>query len=117
MELSAEIHSTSAQDVEKLMTSAAFLEAMMKAQQPQAGTGKFEVHADQGTLHLSLTIPEEVLKKAMDAQAARIKSALAASQPKTAPVIAVPQPASGSQVPRVLNPDGGTAVITLPGRP
>ena len=117
LELSAEIHSTSAQDVEKLMASASFLDAVMKAQQSQAGTGKLDVHADKGTLYLSLTIPEEVLRKAMDAQAAGMKAALAAPRPEAKSVAPAPKPKSPAGTPRTLNPDGGTGVVRLPGGP
>ena len=114
LELSAEIHSTSPQDAEKLMAMAGFLQSMMKAQQPQASAAKFDVHADQGTLRLSLSVPEEELKKAMDAQAARMKAAKAAPKPKAEPVIIAPQPEVETAMPHVLNPDGGTGVISLP---
>ena len=82
LELNAEIHSTSPQDAEKLMALASFLETMMRARQPQTTGTKLDVHADHGTLRLLLTVPEEELKKAMAAQAAGMKSALAARKPK-----------------------------------
>jgi hypothetical protein len=114
LELNAEIHSTSPQDAEKLMALASFLETMMRARQPQTTGTKLDVHADHGTLRLLVTVPEEELKKAMAAQAAGMKSALAARKPKTEPVTIAPKPGSQTEAPRVLNPDGGTGVVSLP---
>jgi hypothetical protein len=111
LELNAEIHSTSAEDAQKLLATASLLEAMMKAQQPQSSGTKLDVHADQGTLRLVLTVPEEEMKKAM---AAGMRSAQAASQPKAEPAVAAPKQEPQSGTPRVLNPSGGTGAISLP---
>jgi hypothetical protein len=128
LELAAEIHTASLQDAERMMASMGLLEALIKARQPQASSAKFEVRADQGTLRVSLSVSEEELKKAIDSQAALIQSAMqsgsksgpsAVAPAATAapPVPATPDPKTATASPRVLNPGGGTAAITLPGRP
>lgn len=108
LELAAAIHAASAKDAEKLTASMRLIETMLKAQQPSANSAKLDIRAENGTLKLSLAIPEEELKKAIAAQRASVKPAAPA---KTGPTITSEQ--TSTLPPKT---DGGTAVFTLPGK-
>jgi len=108
LELAAEIHVASAKDAEKLTASVRLIEAMLKAQQPSADSARLDIRVENGTLKLSLAVPEEELKKAMTAQRASVKPAAAA---KTGLTI-TSEPASAPP-PKT---DGSTGVLTLPGK-
>jgi hypothetical protein len=84
----------SSKDVEKLMQSLKMLEFMISAQQKKEGGPKFDLQSDHETVKLSLFIPEEDLKKGIEAQKATLTTALGgASQPAAAPK---PVPTPGS---------------------
>jgi hypothetical protein len=118
LELAAEFHTRSPQDAKKLEDSLAFFEAMLKAQQPSASQAKVDIHAEGGTLKLSLAISEEELKKAIEQQSAALKRAVArgaGTAAAPAPEVEIlPKPAAPGE-PAVLNPSGGTGVVMLPG--
>ena len=130
LRLAAEVHMRTPQDAEKLTSTLRLVEAMMKEQKKTSKNTAFDIRADnQGTLRLSLILPEAELKKAMREEktslAAAISSglpALVASQrmkPAAAPAeppvpVVFRQPApSDSKV--LTNADGDAVVLTLPG--
>jgi len=108
LDLAAEIHAASPQDVAKLTASLKLLELMLKAQQPSMSGAQVALHSENGTLRISLNITEEEFKKAIAAQRAALQQALA-PQP-------APRPAPKPAPPQVLTKDGDTLVLTLPGK-
>ena len=110
LELSARLHLTSVEEAKKLTSSLRMLEAMMKAQ-PQSGGTRFSLRSENGTLQLSLAIPEEELKKAIEAQRATLASAVAAQVGrKTMPAVAPSEPKT------LTDEKGNTVMVTLPGK-
>jgi hypothetical protein len=114
LELGAEIHARSPQDLEKLRSTVAFVVDMLKAQQPAARGAKFDLRMEEGSLKLNVSIPEEALKKALQPQAV-------AALYNRAPVIgpAAPKVAADHKVaatPQLVDKDGNAVVLTLPGR-
>ena len=113
LEMAAEVHARSPQDAEKLSASLGLLSAMLKAQQP-AGGAKFDLQADNGTFKLAIAIPEEELKKAMEAQSGMLAQMLGGGTMAPATRLA-PGPAPRTTPPPVLDKAGNTVVLTLPG--
>lgn len=102
LELAGQIHLRTAKDTEKLMQTMKLLE-MMVAMQPKVSPGgqKFELSADQNTIRLSLFIPEEDLKKSIEAQKGKW----------TTTAVPKPEPTPGSTV---KNERGDNVTVTLP---
>src|ERR1035441_5800226 len=69
LELGAEIHARSSKDAEQLSATLGMLQAMIQAKQPTAGAAKFDVHAEDGTIKVSMTVPEAEVLKAIETQA------------------------------------------------
>jgi hypothetical protein len=105
LELAGEVHARSLKDAQQLKQAAQFLELMMKSQ-PGGDSAKLDIHEDHGTLKLALTISEEELKKAVEAQ----RAALAA---RKAPGGGVKITTSTPQAKPGYN---GPNVFTLPGK-
>jgi hypothetical protein len=124
LEVSGEIHARSPQEAAKLSASMQMLQAMMSAQMPKNSPVKLATSVEDGTLRLSLTVPEEELRKALASQGAAMSGAFQnaaqrAARPGAgaeafAPVItggtSTPVPSSGNH-----NPNAGTGTFTLPG--
>src|ERR1017187_87598 len=66
LELGAEIHARSPKDAEQLSATLGMLQAMIQAKQPTAGAAKFDVHAEDGTIKVSMTVPEAEVLKAIE---------------------------------------------------
>jgi hypothetical protein len=126
LELGAELHAASAQDVEKLKASVGFIEMLMKAQQPAANSPKIDVGVKNGTIKLALTIPEDEFNKMIQTQRAALQQNLKSNASNaglntnldtsvkiTAPVEQAPLKAQPVRAPVV---NGGTTVFTLPGQ-
>jgi hypothetical protein len=101
LEITAQLHARSPKDVEKLTSSVQLIQAMVNAQQPSSTAAKFDVRAENGSLRISLSVPEEEIKKAIETHRAALKPAHPAA-PKLPP-------------PGVQTTDGGTVIVTLPG--
>jgi hypothetical protein len=116
LELSGQIHVRSSKDTEKMMATIQLVAAMMKLQAPPASGAKFDVQSDRNNVKLSLFIPEEELKKGMQAQMTGFGSWLKSDS--TAPkLMADPVRSYVSPRPGVVKNDRGDAVVvTLPGR-
>jgi len=110
LELTADLHVRSAKDLEKLSASLQFLEAMLKAQPAGADEGRLDLRTENATIHVSLSIPEEALKKAVAAQ----RASFASARPPT-PVPA-PKPAPPAKTETVQDSSGNTVTVRLPGR-
>jgi hypothetical protein len=115
LQIMAELHPRSSDDVAPLTESLKLIESMVKASRPSLddGTSIGIETADNGTMKLSLAVSEEQLAKAIQNQ----KPAEVAVTASTEPVhketanrkVRTPAPVDHSQ-------DGGTTVFTLPGR-
>ena len=112
LECVADLHVRSPRDLEKLSSSLQLLEAMWKAQPAGASEGHFDLHTENGAIHASLSIPEEVLKKAVAAQRASLASSVAA---RPAAGSTAPKPAPPRKAEIVQDAAGNTLTVTLPG--
>jgi hypothetical protein len=108
LDLTAEIHLRSQADAAKMTESLKMIDAMLKA---QSGATKFSAEAKDGTLRLSLMVPEAELKKAIDAQKAAIAAGMA--QQMRQPVLPKPKPKPEGKI--VTDGRGDTVQVTLPG--
>jgi hypothetical protein len=117
LEIMAELHPRSADDVAQLTDSLKLIETMVKASRPSLDDGtKIGIEtAEDGTMKLSLAVSEEQLLKAMQNQKPPEVSVTASTEPvhkETAErKVRTPAPA-----PVERGHDGGTSVFTLPGR-
>lgn len=107
--LEAEAHMKSAQDAQRLSQSLKFFEAMLAGQKTSPDGSKFNLSTQNGTLKIALFVPQEQLKKAMDAQKAGFAAAL---QPKPQ---AAPRPKTDPNGRIVTNGAGETVGLILPG--
>ena len=125
LQLAATLHTRSAEDIQKLGAALQLFEMMAKSQPDASGT-KIETRVENGTLKLSLAVPEEALKKALAQQRGAIGQALAqakgqplsVSEPAARPTIA---PAASSapaskETKIVSDKEGASVQVTLPGR-
>ncbi len=130
LELGAEIHAKSEEDVQKLGMMLGLLNMMVKSQNPSSGV-RFDVAAEQGTFKVSVKVPEAELKKGLEQQngafsqlftsaaakpAPRISAVAAPPEspvPASAPAPAAKAPAKPAQ--QVTDKDGNTVILTLPG--
>jgi hypothetical protein len=101
LELGAELHARSPQEAEKLNASLQLVAAMLKAQQPSESAARFDIEAQEGTLKLTVTIPEEELKLAIEAESASLSQEPASAHGAAAPAAALPPPAASLAVPSV----------------
>jgi hypothetical protein len=112
LELTADLHVRSPKDLEKLSASLQFLEVMLKAQPAGGNEARFDLRTEDGAIHLSLSIPEEALKKAVAAQRASLALAVAGSPAAVAPA---PKAAPPGKTKIVQDAAGNTVSVTLPG--
>ena len=119
LEIMAELHARSADDVAQLTESLKLIETMAKAARPSLNDGtKIGIEtAEDGTVKLSLALSEEQLAKAMQEQKPAEVAVAAAAEPvhketaerKVRNQAPVPAPASSTT-------ESGTSVFHLPGR-
>jgi hypothetical protein len=110
--LTAELHVTSAPEMEKLTAGLHMLEAMAKSSQANSTGSRFEISTEGGTLRLALHVPADELKKSFQAQRGPLEAALLSRLPGLAKPS--PRPAApGGTI--VSNPKGETMTLTLPG--
>ena len=101
LELTGQVHVRSSKDAEKLMQSMRLIEMMLKAQ-PKAGSGpKIDLQSAGDAVKFSLFIPEEDLKKGIEAQKAQFAAAMGSQPP----------PSEGSVA---RNQQGDAVTVTLP---
>lgn len=123
LDINGEVHARTPEDAAKLQASLGMLQMMMSAQMPKDSPVKLDVGMHEGTLKLSLHVPQEELQKTMTARAgsggglfggslAGRAGGPAAAAPSAAsePVVSKPVSTSGDH-----NAGGGTAAFTLPG--
>jgi hypothetical protein len=129
LELTAEIHPRSAGDGARMTSLLGMFETALKAQQPKDSGAKFDVQSENGTFRISVTVPDEDLRKAIAAQRASLAAAVskrargegpAAARPATlpvreakAPAPVAPRPQAKTQI--VTAPNGDTLYLKLPG--
>jgi hypothetical protein len=140
LELAAEIHPRSPEDAAKLSTALDLMASLLKGQETSRGV-KFDVAASGGTLKLAVSIPDEELRKAIQAETAGLlpASAQPAAQaspptvtsetpetdpnaalegPSAAPPVtpAPPQTAPKPSAPKTPDHQPDTVILTLPGK-
>jgi hypothetical protein len=108
--IEAEAHVRTAEDAKKLQESLRFVETLLSIQKTATNGSKFSLHTQNGTLKLSLMVPEEELKKAIAAQ----KTKMAAALPKPAPK-PEPKPTRPEDVKIIKGNNGDTMMVILPG--
>ena len=138
LELSAEIHMRSPEDAEKLSAALGMMAALVKGQQTSTNTPKFDLQAEGANLKLTVSIPEEELKRTIEAETAALSpvsaqsavTALASTAvpdavetgptgaPEAPPAspAASPQPAPKPATSKVRDKDADTVILTLPGK-
>lgn len=114
LDLMAEIRMSSASEMAKLMETIKPFQAMLKA---QTGASKFNFQTQGRTLKVSVSIPEEELKKAIVTQKAALTDTLmrqfAAMTPAAAPVPPPKPPRTEGQI--LKDSRGDTLRVMLPG--
>jgi hypothetical protein len=128
LELTAEIHARTSEDAAKMTAAIGLLEAALKMQAKDSDI-KFDVHSDNGTLKISLSMSEEELRKAIETQRATLTSAMTqhagngvrntsaeAAAPEAAlpPVAESSAPALESAAPVALSMDAKPDVSLVP---
>ena len=128
LECEAELHVRSPQDLEKLTSSLRMLEMLMSAQPANRNAGHLDLRTQNGGVHVAISIPEEELMKAVDAQRTAITAALASQLggiKQAAPVVThgatpasaaptSPRPVPTGQVEVITNARGETVSVKLP---
>jgi hypothetical protein len=74
----ADLHARTPQELEKLASSFRLLDAVMKAQPADKSQGSFDLRIEKSSLHASLAVPEEALKKALAQQSSALTAMMAA---------------------------------------
>lgn len=133
LQLAATIHMRSFEDLQKLAATVQMFQMMAKAQ-PDASGAKIDTHVENGALTLSLAVPEEALKKAVEQQRGAIAQAfargfeqakgrpLSTSEPSARDGAAGPAAAPANAPPAsretriVTDKEGSSVQVTLPGR-
>lgn len=118
LQIALKLHVRSAEDAKKLAATMQFVQMMTRGQADPSGV-KFDGHVENGTLSLSLALPQEVVKKALAQQRDAIAKALAQAganpEPVERPHITAAPPAS-QEVKIVSDSEGNTVQVTLPGK-
>jgi hypothetical protein len=107
LEATAELHLRPGKNGEKLNASLQLMEAMLRSQQPSSNAAKFDVKTEKGSIKIALAIPEEELKKAIAQRAM--------GTPVSSQAVGL-KPAEPSKPPGIVYTEGGTGVVTLPGK-
>jgi hypothetical protein len=124
LNMTATLHARSPEEIQKMAATFQMIEMMAKAQ-PDASGSKFETHVENGSLTLSLAVPEEALKKALEQQRGTIAQAIAQAQgqraavsqetPSPAPVLRR-EPVGPKETVIVRDQEGTSVQVTLPGK-
>jgi hypothetical protein len=114
LEVTGQMHVRSTKDAEKLMEMIRFFEAMFAGQKKTPANGvKFDLKSEHQTVKLSLYVPEEELKKGIQAQKGNLLTAFMGQTMGTAPKPAV---TVAPPTPERITTDqrGDTVNVTLP---
>lgn len=109
LELTAEIHPRTSEDGAKLMTALSMIDMALKTRQPKDSGAKFNLDSDHGTLRVSVTVPEQELREAIQAQRASMVAAVSSRVRG-----AGPQTARARVQPGALNAPATAPEATLP---
>jgi hypothetical protein len=129
LELDAEVHARSPKDAEKLTAALDAIAALLKGQDAPTGAAKFDMQANGGTLKLTVSLSDEELKAAIQAETAvlsPVSAPVAAEGSETGPN-ATPEATSGAPAttssappkqaqPKVLDKATDTVILMLPGK-
>jgi hypothetical protein len=113
LELGAEVHARSAQDAEKLCTAFEMVAAMLNSKQPPEAASRLEMQVDDDTIKLTLSIPEEELKKTIQTETAALSPATAPPSAPGASAVSLGNVDSGTAAPAVV-PDGALPALAAP---
>ena len=113
LELAAKIHVRTREDAEKMASSLALAETMLKGGKASSTGTRFEMHTENGWLNVALTIPQEALNKAIQEQSTALQSAVMSRLPAEAPSRKPAAPPGGKVV---TDAHGDALVVTLPGK-
>jgi hypothetical protein len=89
--VTAEFHAGSTEDAAKMSAALSLMEAALKMQQPKDSATKLDVHAEDGTFRISLAMPAEELRQAVEAQRTRLVSAMGKASGGNGAVDAAPE--------------------------
>ena len=116
LQVHGKLHLRTPQQAQEMAMSLKMIEGMMKARTSAGGT-QFDLRAEDGTLELTLLIPEAELKKALAAQkealagAVRSRLGVTPTEPPANPVSHTPNKPAVVET----NDRGETVKVTLPG--
>jgi hypothetical protein len=111
LEINIQAHMRSAKETEKMMQSVQLLQMMLQGQ-PSAGGTKFDLKAEHDTVKLAIFVPEEDLKKGIEAQKAKAVAAIKDTTVRvTGGTVTQVAPSTGAVV---KNPNGDTTTVKLP---
>jgi len=116
LEFHGQLHVRSAQQAQQMAMSLQMIQGMMKSRMSAGGT-KFDLRAENGTLEITLAIPEAELKKAIESQKKALAGALsnrlgvAPEEPHAHPISHPPARPAAVET----NERGETVKLTLPG--
>lgn len=118
LRIDLKLHVRAPEDAKKLTGLMQFAQMMSQGQPDQSGV-KFDGHVENGTLTVSLSLPQAVVKQALAQQKDAIAKALAQAgsnpEPVARPQISAPAPPSPQ--PKIVNDsEGNTVQVTLPGK-
>ncbi len=109
LEMAAEVHARTGEDARQLASSLRLVEAMMKASQPKSSSARLTIEMQEATLKIAFAISEEELKAAIKKQREKTRASAAPASPTA------PAPVASTKR-QIQSTDGGTSVLTLPGR-
>jgi hypothetical protein len=117
LEITAELHPRSADDVAQLTDALKLLETMVKASRPTLDDGtKIGIETtDDGTMRLSLEVSDEQLLKAMQNPKPAEVAVTASTEPVHKTETAERKVRAPAPMPVDHSHEGGTSVFTLPG--
>jgi len=108
LEIDGEVHARTAQDAAKMAQTMQMISAMLKSQPTSSSGTKFDLQSANGTIKLAIVIPEEDLKKGIQA-----RMAPNAADPAAAPKPVAKRPAAPATI--VKDAHGDTVTVKLPG--
>ena len=115
LELGAEIHARSAADAGKLHTALEMVASLLQSQRTSESARKFELQVEDSTIKVTLAMSQEEFQKAILAETAALSSTTDPPPPPAAsaatPVLASTKPPS-----QVLDKEGNTVILRLPGK-
>jgi hypothetical protein len=117
VELTADVHARTAADAEKMASSLALAQTMLKSS--DSSGSKFEMTTEDQWLKLKVSIPQEALTKMVEAQRTALQSALTSrlGMGMVSPSPRTPRKPQAPPAPKIVtDKNGDTLTVTLPGK-